>query len=617
MRRSTLALLVAPAIAGAQPATVSYQGRLMDPQGAFVSGPVDIQFAVYGSATGGTPIWCEQRKNVGLTDGYYALLLGEGAACDSPTPVSLAQAFAGADRYLEIGVNGAALSPRQRIASVPYAFTAASLADGTGPFQGTGTVNTSSTTNQTAVVGTGTLFGTEILVGDLITINGQSQHVTAVADATHLTVDGNWGSTTAGLTFQVRRALMRLRPYSTAATPPAPALAIDEQGNVGLGTINPQAKLNLVSTSSSELIKVENSNSAGLAYPSISIDNYMGTTSGHPWIGFGNYGGTRGSASATGAGQLLGTLIAWGHDGTRGVQSGRISFQTEGAFSTNVNPTSIILSPGSSGSYKEAMRIRSDGRIGMGTQSPNQKLVVSGACYSNAVAITAEACPQYLLMGNQDSGGVDNPAIIMSANGAFYFGHGSSWSSSTGGTFTPSVSFENSGFVGIGLGNTAGNINYPSHLLHLGKDDAAKPSGGSWLASSDVRLKKNITPMRGALEKLGRLQGVSFEWINPEDHGNAAGKQGGFIAQEVEEVFPSWVTRSEPGPKDKSLVGDDKVANLGLPFEFDALVVESLKELRGENQWLRARNTALEAKNRELEARLKTVEIAVGLRMRE
>src|SRR4029453_5122239 len=46
---------------------------------------------------------------------------------------------------------------------------------------------------------------------------------------------------------------------------------------------------------------------------------------------------------------------------------------------------------------------------------------------------------------------------------------------------------------------------------------AFKPGGGSWSSISDVRVKKSVMPLKGALEKLSRLRGVSFEWKNPEE----------------------------------------------------------------------------------------------------
>jgi hypothetical protein len=148
----------------------------------------------------------------------------------------------------------------------------------------------------------------------------------------------------------------------------------------------------------------------------------------------------------------------------------------------------------------------------------------------------------------------------------------------------------------VGIGTTT-----PAFQLQLSTDSAGKPNGGSWANSSDARVKKNIQPMKGALEKLRQLRGVRFEWINPEDHANQLGLQGGFIAQEVERVFPSWVKPIPADRHDKALTKDGDIKSLTLPFEFDALVVEAIKDLQ---QQIKARDETV----RRLEQRVTELE---------
>jgi hypothetical protein len=119
--------------------------------------------------------------------------------------------------------------------------------------------------------------------------------------------------------------------------------------------------------------------------------------------------------------------------------------------------------------------------------------------------------------------------------------------------------------------------------------NAAKPGGGSWTASSDQRLKKDIRSLGGVLDKLSRLRGVSFEWKKPEEQGNLTGTQMGLVAQEVEEVFPEWVDTDPNGYKTLTFRG------------FEALSVEAFKELEAENETLRAMNRELESRIRDLE----------------
>jgi Chaperone of endosialidase len=122
---------------------------------------------------------------------------------------------------------------------------------------------------------------------------------------------------------------------------------------------------------------------------------------------------------------------------------------------------------------------------------------------------------------------------------------------------------------------------------------AFKPGGGSWSSISDVRVKKSVMPLKGALEKLSRLRGVSFEWKNPEEQGNLTGTQIGLVAQEVEEVFPEWISTDPNGYKNLTIRG------------FEALTVEAFRELKAENEMLTM-------KNEELEDRIKVLELTIS-----
>jgi hypothetical protein len=118
------------------------------------------------------------------------------------------------------------------------------------------------------------------------------------------------------------------------------------------------------------------------------------------------------------------------------------------------------------------------------------------------------------------------------------------------------------GNVGIGL--TA-----PTYLLHV-NGSAGKPGGGSWAAASDLRLKKNIEPLEGALGRLLSLRGVTFEYKDAAAVGELPGRQTGMIAQDVARVFPNWVDTTADGYRTLTFRG------------FEALAVEALRDLRKE-----------------------------------
>lgn len=87
---------------------------------------------------------------------------------------------------------------------------------------------------------------------------------------------------------------------------------------------------------------------------------------------------------------------------------------------------------------------------------------------------------------------------------------------------------------------------------------------------SDRRFKQNITPIASALEKVTKLQGVTFTW-NIKDNPRrffCEGTQIGFIAQDVETVIPEVVLTDKEGFKS---IAYDKLT---------AVLVEAVKEMK-------------------------------------
>lgn len=64
--------------------------------------------------------------------------------------------------------------------------------------------------------------------------------------------------------------------------------------------------------------------------------------------------------------------------------------------------------------------------------------------------------------------------------------------------------------------------------------------------SSDYRLKENVKPISGAIDKLSRLNPYSYNFISSPDT-----PMLGFLAHEVEEVFPSIVTGKKDAVDEK------------------------------------------------------------------
>jgi hypothetical protein len=96
---------------------------------------------------------------------------------------------------------------------------------------------------------------------------------------------------------------------------------------------------------------------------------------------------------------------------------------------------------------------------------------------------------------------------------------------------------------------------------------------------SDIREKENIISINGSLNKILALNPVEFDWKKTGEHINA-----GFIAQEVEEIFPEFVVdnASNEGEEDrKGLTG-------GLTSGIVAHLVKAMQEQQSQIEELKA-----------------------------
>lgn len=113
---------------------------------------------------------------------------------------------------------------------------------------------------------------------------------------------------------------------------------------------------------------------------------------------------------------------------------------------------------------------------------------------------------------------------------------------------------------------------------------------GTLTQSSDKRLKTNIQPLNNSLSNILQINGYSYNWKN--DLKKDSKTQIGFIAQEVEEIFPEVVTTDEAGMK--------SVAYQNLV----PVLVEALKEQQKQINDLKNLNLKYESKVDFLESKL-------------
>ena len=109
-------------------------------------------------------------------------------------------------------------------------------------------------------------------------------------------------------------------------------------------------------------------------------------------------------------------------------------------------------------------------------------------------------------------------------------------------------------------------------------------SATAYNTSSDYRLKDNIVPMTGALDKVAKLKPVTYTWKSD----NSAGQ--GFIAHELQAVVPDCVT----GEKD-AIDAEGKPVYQGVDTSFlVATLTAAIQEQQTIINDLKARITALE-----------------------
>lgn len=112
-------------------------------------------------------------------------------------------------------------------------------------------------------------------------------------------------------------------------------------------------------------------------------------------------------------------------------------------------------------------------------------------------------------------------------------------------------------------------------LAGLSGDVANRINRADTLPSSDLTLKKNITPITSALSKVLQLNGVEFDFISGVNCGYLRKHQIGLIAQDVNKVIPEVVGKNPDG-------------TLGVSYQhLVAVLIEAIKEQQKEIEKLK------------------------------
>jgi hypothetical protein len=388
-------------------------------------------------------------------------------------------------------------------------------------------------------------------------------------------------------------------------------------GNVGIGTTSPSKKLHV--------------NGAyylagfGPDYISYTPDGLFSSNALPSFIGSGGYGGTYGRYQSGGGGLILGYK-----DNGSGLYSPAYGFEVksvDGANNANRVVRAIVIKD--IDTNEEPFWINNNGaayfknNVGIGTTSPVAVLTtentgavtfnsndgdhsgfglfikmpttpntvnsaigfggVGGRKYAAIAAQTYADRDQvglnfYVQPTATGSTAVLNEAMRITSGGEVLIGTTTTSSTSgVGSKFTPNGRLRQ---VSSYVANDRESLSMYStgasaYRFYVGWGGTVFATNTSISAISDARLKENIQDLSGGLDAVLSLRPRTYDW--KEDSGQTGIGVRGFIAQEVEEVFPEYVDEYKT----------DKVPEDGIPYksvrqDFIPILVKAIQELKAE-----------------------------------
>lgn len=612
-----LTLLSSPA--ATQSSAFTYQGQLRD-AGQPVTDTVDLEFRLFDQLSGGSQIGSAQSQlNWPVEDGLFQVELDFGGS-----------AFTGAERYLDVRVNGTPLIPRQRVTAAPYALLAAATTDGAvggsavDPTQVQLRVSGSCSAGQ--AIRTINQNGTVICEVDDIGSVGWSLSGNAGTDPS-----ADFLGTTDAAPFEIRTAnarSLRIEPSAElfGGQPITANFIAGSRANEALSGVRG------ATIGGGGVPLGSNDPDVDFEEPNRVSDHY-GTVGGGLANVAGNFAGSLSDATfstvsggvlnaATGERSTIGGGFRNSATGSESTVGGGSFNRAEGDLSTvsggNVNTASGIASTVAGGDQNIASGIGSSVAGGRANTAAGENSFVSGFRARNSNAAHDGV---FMFSDNQNADFISTGAnqFLVRADGGFGFntnaipsGIEAVFRSRPGSTPNVDLYLRTADHGrGINLGMIPGTgaaefrvaqfdgTSFTDRLFLRANGDfqvtaqAFKPGGGSWAASSDRRLKNDVKPLSSALDRMLALQGVTFEYTDPDPARRPAGQHIGFIAQEVAEVFPDWVETDRDGYL--------TVGSRG----FEALTVEAMRDLRDEKD---AAIAQLAEENAELRAQLAEVQ---------
>ncbi len=214
--------------------------------------------------------------------------------------------------------------------------------------------------------------------------------------------------------------------------------------------------------------------------------------------------------------------------------------------------------------------IRASGGVGIGDNS--RDLYIKEVKKSDPEGYTDWISTDGIGIGNET--GTNQSMLLLSDGSSLQQSLVFSTSTDGGSTWDPTFVIEQRGKVGIGTTGASKELTVEGDICYT----------GTCVACSDVRYKKDIEPIGGALETVSQLRGVTYNWRQSEFPDKKFDDQAhlGFVAQEINNLLPGVV-----------MTDDDGYMSVDYG-RITPVLVEAMKELKAENDKLRDRLTKIE-----------------------
>lgn len=341
---------------------------------------------------------------------------------------------------------------------------------------------------------------------------------------------------------------------------------------IGIGTTNPQYLLDVAGTGNFANVRCSTSNSIFHVNPLLDIYEKCTLIGEHIFY---NQRFNRFVAITDGNNAGFGAIVP---------MMGSIRFYTGNVMNQSTN----LEIPAAGFSNYEKMVIADN--VGIGTSNPQTKLNVAGNGIDVAIRISGQSNCKQSFEIQDDSSNVWSMARLPNANtfklGNNYIDHlflmdngtmGVGYAFADKSTEAMMHIYDNSNASDVlSVGNPLGSVRFTS----TGKLAAYNTNGIKYFEAtnnlSDKRLKTNVLPLQDSLQRIIKLQGVSFTF----DVGLGLGSRRhiGCIAQDVERFIPEVVEKDET--TDYYRMHYDKLV---------PILIESIKELHEEVQTLKAK----------------------------